>query len=306
MSRIADINIDLLLTLDALLTEQNITHAARRLGISQPAMSARLTRLREIFGERLFISSPHGRGVIPSPRAEALRPQVSEILRNITTLLEPAQFDPARSRRTFVVALHENPALMLGADLLNQLMANAPGMRLRFSLPELSRLPAEMENNEVDIYIGVSAGAHPAWIGRRLFSDKFATAQRKGHPRGTARLDIKTFCAAPHLLVSSEGDPFTGFVDRALAAKGLQRNVVMSTQSYATAPPLVASTDLLCTLPRRLLQRFTETLDLFEPPVQLAPLTISMFWHPKNDGDAANSWLRSQIFSVASDASSLL
>lgn len=299
MSRIADINIDLLLTLDALLIEQNITHAARRLGISQPAMSARLARLHAIFGERLFIPSPHGRGVIPSPRAESLRPLVSEVLHGISALLEPGGFDPERSQRAFVVALHENPALMLGADLLNLIMKAAPGVRLRFSLPEPERLSADMEKGDVDVYIGVSSGAHDSWIGRQLLTDEFVTAQRKGHPRGQGYLDMATFCAAPHLLVSSEGDPFTGFVDRALAEQGLQRNVVMSTQSYATAPSLVASTDLLCTLPSRLLQRFVDSLDLFKTPVTLSPLSISIYWHPKNDDDAANRWLRKQIFSAA-------
>lgn len=299
MPRISDLNVDLLLTLDALLTEQNVTHAARRLGLSQPAMSARLARLHTLFGERLFIPSPHGRGVIPSPRAESLRPVVAGVLQGISALLAPGGFDPAQSQRTFVIAMHENPALMLGADLVNVVMAAAPGVRLRFALPEPDRLSSDMEKGNIDIYIGVSATAHPSWIGRQLLTDEFVTAQRKGHPRGKERLDIATFCAAPHLLVSSEGDPFTGFVDRALAAQGLQRNVVMSTQSYATAPPLVASTDLFCTLPARLLQRFTGSLDLFHPPVTLSPLAISLYWHPKNDGDAANRWLRKNILLAA-------
>lgn len=107
-------DMDLILTLDALLRDQNITHAAARLGISQPAMSARLARLRVLFGEPLFVPSPHGRGVLPTPRAEALRPQVATVLQGISAMLEPSTFNAQDSNRTFVIALHENPALMLG------------------------------------------------------------------------------------------------------------------------------------------------------------------------------------------------
>ncbi|WP_342320615.1 LysR family transcriptional regulator [Kosakonia sp. BYX6] len=299
MTPFADIDMDLMLTLDALLKDQNITHAATRLGISQPAMSARLARLRTIFGEPLFIPSPHGRGVLPTPRAESLRPQVASVLQGISTMLEPMNFDAQSSSRTFVIALHENPALMLGADLFNQLAAVAPGIRLRFALPEMSRLPGQLENDDVDIYIGVNAGAHDAWIRRKLFDDEFATAQRKDHPRGSNPLDLESYCALPHLVVSAQGDPFTGFVDQTLAGLGHQRSVVMSTQSYAMAPPIVAGTDLLCTLPRRMLQRFAQTLDIFTPPLALQPIAISMFWHPKNNHDPANAWLRAQLLNAA-------
>ncbi|MDU1919822.1 LysR family transcriptional regulator, partial [Enterobacter sp.] len=188
MTRISDMDIDLLLTLDALLQDRNITHAAARLGISQPALSARLARLRTLFGEPLFIPSPHGRGVLPTPRAEALRPQVTGLLRGISAMFAPTAFDAQTSSRTFVIALHENPALMLGTALLNQVGTDAPGIRLRFALPEMAELPQQLENGDVDLYIGVSAGAHDGWVRRKLLDDAFATAQRKGHPRGTGAL----------------------------------------------------------------------------------------------------------------------
>lgn len=295
----SDMDMDLILALDALLRDRNITHAAARLGISQPALSARLARLRALFGEPLFVPSPHGRGVLPTPRAEALRPQVAAVLQGISAMLEPTTFDAQNSSRTFVIALHENPALMLGAELQNQIGTLAPGIRLRFALPEIQKLPAQMESGEVDIYVGVDAGAHDAWVRRKLFDDEYATAQRKGHPRGTGALDLDSYCALSHLVVSSEGDPFAGFVDQNLAGLGRQRSVVMSTQSYAVAPAIVAGTDLLCTLPKRMLQRFAQTLDLFPPPLPLQPIVIGMYWHPKNGQDPANVWLREQLLQAA-------
>lgn len=299
MTPLSDLNTDLILTLDALLEDRNITHAAARLGISQPAMSARLARLRAIFGEKLFIPSPNGRGILPTPRAESLRPQVTQVLQGISAMLEPTNFDSASSSRTFVIALHENPALMLGADLLNQLSALAPGIRLRFALPDTDRLSEHLESGEIDLYIGVDAIAHDAWIKRKLFDDEFATAQRKEHSRGTLPFDLSGYCALSHLVVSADGEPFTGSLDRALADLGHQRSVVMSVQSYAMAPPIVAGTDLLCTLPGRMLQRFTQSLDIFPPPLPLDPITISMYWHARNNHDPANVWLRALLLKVA-------
>lgn len=299
MTPSSDMDIDLLLALDALLQDRNITHAATRLGISQPALSARLARLRTLFGEPLFIPSPHGRGVLPTPRAEALKPQVESVLRGISAMFAPTAFDAKTSTRTFVIALHENPALMLGSELLNQISTDAPGIRLRFALPDMAKLPQQLEYGDADIYIGVSAGAHDGWVRRKLLDDAFATAQRKEHPRGTGPLDLESYCALAHLVVSSEGDPFTGFVDQTLAGLGHQRNVVMSTQSYAMAPPLVASTDLVCTLPGRMLRQFAATLDIFPPPLPLQPIILYMYWHPKNGQDPASVWLREQLLQAA-------
>lgn len=293
------LDMDLLLTLDALLAECNITRAARRLGISQPAMSARLARLRQVFGERLFVAAPSGRGVLPTPRALALRPALHGVLSGISQLLEPATFDPATSQRTFVVALHENPALMLGSDLLNRLRTLAPQVRVRFALPDADTLPRQLEQGEVDVFIGLGAHAHAGWVGRALFTDAFITAQRKGHPRGIGKLGLPAFCAAAHLVVSSSGDPFAGLVDAALERLGRRRQVVMSTESYALAPALVANTDLLCTLPKRLLQRFDAALDLFVPPLKLPEVTISAYWHPRTRDDAASAWFREQLFLAA-------
>ena len=136
-------------------------------------------------------------------------------------------------------------------------------------------------------------------VRRKLLDDAFATAQRKGHPRGTGALDLEIYCALSHLVVSSAGDPFTGFVDQTLAGLGYQRHVAMSTQSYAMAPALVAGTDLMCTLPERMLKLFASTLDLFAPPLPLQPITINMYWHPKNSQDPANAWLREQLLRAA-------
>ncbi|WP_337245280.1 LysR substrate-binding domain-containing protein [Luteimonas sp. gir] len=165
--------------------------------------------------------------------------------------------------------------------------------------PDMQALPAQLEQGEVDVFVGLSDVAEHGWVGRTLFTDTFLAAQRKGHPRGGRKLSLSAFCAAAHLVVSSTGDPFSGFVDTALAKLGRRRQVVMSTESYATAPALVANTDLMCTLPGRLLQRFDASLDLFAPPLALPKITIRAYWHPRSRDDAASVWFRTQLFQAA-------
>lgn len=296
----AGMDMDLLLALQALLATGNVTHAADKLGISQPALSARLTRLRALFGDKLFIPSPTGRGVLPTPRASALAPKVASVLEQFSAMLEPDEFDPAASARVFTIATHENPAVMLGPDLINRIQTTAPHMRVRLALPDMERMPALLETGAIDIFIGLRAGADKAWIAKALFDDEFLTAQRKGHPRGTRPMTLDAFCDVPHLLVSSAGDPFSGFIDRALAEQGRKRSVIVSIQSYATAPAFIAGSDMLCTLPRRLLQQFAKSLDLFEPPVTLKPIQISAYWHPRRQDDPAHRWLRNTLFEAAS------
>jgi len=293
---------DLLLTLEALLAESNVTRAAQRLGVRQSAMSARLARLRELFEDRLFVPSPDGRGVVATPRALALQPALARVLELVHDMLGPAaEFDPAITRRTFAIALHEIPAVMLAPDLVPRIAATAPLARLVFVAPPSAEILAErLETGAVDVCIGNRALAQSAWQTRMLFEDRFLTAQRKGHPRGSAPLDIDAFCAAEHLLVSADGGGFFGHVDATLTALGRERRVALSIHNYALAPTIIGASDYLCTLPSRFLDRFTDTLDVFEPPLELGVAELAAYWHPRVQDDAAHRWLREQLFAAAS------
>jgi DNA-binding transcriptional LysR family regulator len=291
---------DLIAALDALLIERNVTRAAERLGMSQPALSARLTRLRELFGDRLFVPSPTGRGVLPTPRALALAPQVSAVLDQMAAMLQPTAFEAATSTATFKVACHENPSVMLAPDLVPRLQRAAPGVRLQLAFPKKERLAELLENGEIDLFIGIRNHGEEAWLSRTLFEDRFVTGQRRLHPRGTGPLDMDAFCEAKHLLVSSEGDPFSGVVDEALAERDRKRHVAISIESYAVAPTIIATSDLICTLPRRFLTRFEDSLDLFEAPMTLPPVEIIAYWHPRTHEDPAHQWFRAELFAAAS------
>lgn len=299
--RLDGLDLNLIQALDALLREGNITRAARAIGISQPAMSARLNRLREIFSDKLFVPAIAGRGVIPTPRAEALQPQVSEILERLRWLTgDGAAFAPATSRRTFTVAMHDNPAMIVGPELVARLVAAAPFTRVLLVEPDVTRTEADMEAGRIDLMVAPESRGMPGWIARPLMRERFVTAQRRNHPRGTKSLDVDTFCALDHLLISAGDRRFTGLVDDALNAIGRSRRVAVSIESYALAPFIVEASDLLCTLPERLLGRLAATLDLFDPPFILPSFGLSAFWHPRNQDDPGHGWLREQVVAATS------
>ncbi|MBH0236395.1 LysR family transcriptional regulator [Methylobrevis albus] len=297
---ILEMDTALLLTLDALLKDLNVTHAANRLGITQPALSGRLTRLRQLLGDPLLIPAASGRGMVATPHAEALAPELARLMDRLRRFSSVAQvFDPATSDRTFRIAATDNPAAILAPDLIPAIKAAAPRVRLAFVLPDKARIAADLEAGSADLFIGAAEDVAGGLIGRTLLEETFVTAQRKGHPRGAAPIDLDEFCRLDHLLVSTSGGNFAGMIDDALEALGRTRRVSVSIQSYALAPLVLQASDCVCTLPRRFLARFTTSLDLFEPPVALARFQINAFWHPRMGGDPAHAWLRDQVFQAA-------
>ena len=290
----------LLLTLAALLGELNVTHAANRLGITQPTLSGRLARLRHLLGDPLLIPAASGRGMVATPHAESLKPELARLIERLRAFSSVAQvFDPATSERTFRIAATDNPAAILAPDLIPAVKAAAPGVRLAFVLPDKARIAADLEAGNADLFIGAAEDVAGGLIGRTLYDEAFVTAQRKGHPRGNRPIELDEFCALDHLLISTSGGSFSGMIDDALAGLGRTRTVSVSIQSYALAPLVLEGSDCVCTLPRRFLARFTASLDLFEPPLPLARFQINAFWHQRMGADPAHAWLREQVFQVA-------
>ncbi len=293
---IGELDISLLLALEALLRDANVTHAAARLNITQSALSGRLTKLRQILNDPLFIPASSGRGMTPTPHALALKPDLHRLLEQLTRFIQSSHvFDPASSDRIFRIAASDNPAAILAPDLLPLVRAEAPGVRIAFVLPDKGRIGEQLERGDIDLFVGAVEDVPPDLMGRTLFDEAFVTAQRKGHPRGTAPLTIETFCELDHLLISTAGGGFAGIIDAALAEIGRSRRVSVSVQSYALAPLVLNSTDCLCTLPGRFLERFTDSLDLFEPPLPLETFAMKLFWHQRMGSDPAHIWLRSTV-----------
>jgi len=299
-ARLSEIDGGLLLTLQALLREANVTRAAEALSLSQPTVSGRLARLRAVFDDPLLVPSTTGRGMVPTELAVQLRPQVAAALQAMEQLLTPRRpFDPETSGRRFVIAIPENPAVMLMPDLIPRLQRQAPHLRVASVLPDRTSLAEDLEAGRVDLLIDAEGDVPDDWMMRPLLQERFATAQRRGHPRGVAPLTLDQFCAGDHILISADGGSFSGLVDGALAELGRQRRVTVSVQSYALAPLILAQSDGFCTLPRRLLARFGGDLDVFAPPLDLPPIRIALHWHARSRHDAGHAWLRDQIVSAA-------
>lgn len=295
-----DLDIGLLRAFEALYAHRNVTRAAEQLGIGQPALSARLTRLRTLFGDTLFAPSSTGRGVVPTARADQLDPRVRDLIARLARLGEPATFEPATSARTFRLALYENPAVMLIPDLVRRLQSTGPNIRIAVIAPDPERMSEGMEDGSIDMFVG-SGRTSSLWLSRTLFEEQFVVAQRAGHPRGQGPLTLDEYCALDHVLISAEGGGFSGLVDDTLAMTNRHRRVTVSVQTYALAPLIVANSDCLCTLPRRFLAKYAAAIEVMEPPFALKAIGLTAFWHPRHQDDEGHAWLRGQMFAAAQD-----
>ncbi len=277
--------------------ERHLTRAARRAGLRPPAMRRALGRLREVFRDPLFVRTP--RGMLPTPRADVLAPEVDAVLAAAGALVRPASFDPARLRRTFVIATTD----MFEADLIPRLVealaSAAPGVSLT-TRPIDDRADDALATGRLDLLIGVRASIPVDAMAAQLFEDGFLCAVRRDHPGVGKRLTLARFAELPHLQIAPRGEP-GGAVDAALETLGLTRRIVVRTFGFLSAPAIVASTDLILTAPTRVLRPLAApfALRLLPPPLELPTFAIWQAWHPRVHEDAAHSWLRKMVAEAA-------
>lgn len=286
-------DLPLLISLDALLTEQNVTRAAGRMNISQSTLSGHLARLREMFGDPLLVPSETGRGMVPTERALALRPRLALALAFLRdAVAEPLLFDPATSTRTFVVAANDSVFTILALDVMAEIMRRGnPGLRMAVIPASDDNLVERMANGEVDLFLGDIATMPDTLKARFLLSEDFALAQRRGHPRGLRAPSLDEYCQLAHVVVSVRAN-FSTPVDDVLATLGRRRNVRAAVPSYNQVALVLTETDGVASLPRRLLKRHTEFVDLLELPFSMPPFRLAMAWHPRAQEDAGAVWLR--------------
>lgn len=294
----ADLN--LLVSLDTLLDEANVTRAAARLGVSQPGLSAQLARLRELFGDALLVPSETGRGMLPTARALALRAPLHAALQQLRAALRQSDaFDPLTDERHFCIAASDNTTLVIGLPLVKHLRDNVgPGVRLSFQPSRAGAVGAQLERGEIDLLLGPQHIVPPTMKARKLFDETYVMVQRREHPRGTAALALDDYCALDHVLVSPSGGSLRGFIDEQLEQIGHQRRVVLSVHQFVAAALAVQATDCVATLPRRFAQQFTSQLDLFDLPFDAQGFSVYAAWHPRSQSDTAHAWLRNILVEV--------
>ncbi|WP_059413964.1 LysR family transcriptional regulator [Cupriavidus basilensis] len=293
MNNLRRLDLNLLVTLDVLLAEHNVTRAAQRLHLSQPSVSVHLARLREILGDPLLLPGP--RGMRPTARAEALREPLREALAALESAVAPASpFDPATASQTWRVAASDYGESTVLLPALNGLRAAAPGVRLAVLELMPPRIAKQAEQGEIDLAFHVGDEASPGLRHRTLFTERYVLAGRAGHPRLKRRPTLAQFCALDHVIVSPDGGGFRGVTDDALAQAGLTRRVVLSVPHFLFMMSVLATTDLVAMLPARLVHG-VGALQVVEPPLAVPGYEMAMLWHERSHRDPAHRWLREYI-----------
>ncbi|KAF1072128.1 MAG: Nodulation protein D 2 [Pseudomonas citronellolis] len=294
-------DLPLLVSLDVLLEECNVTRAAQRLHLSQPALSAQLARLRERFADPLLVPASQGRGMVRSPRADSLRQPLRQALAALEAAIAPASgFDPLHARRVFHIAASDNTAAHVAPGLIARLCRQAgPQVQIALRALEPGDREAWLESGELDLLLCVHSELPARLKSRRLFDDVYRMAQRKGHPRGTRAPSLDEYCGLRHLVVSTQGGRLRGFMDEHLAALGRERQVALSVGHYHLVAPILASTDLVCVMPLNLLERHREHLDVLELPFPVPGYALHAAWHLRSHDDPAHRWLRQCLFDEA-------
>ncbi len=293
-------DLPLLISLDVLLEERNVTRAAKRLNISQPALSTQLGRLRDIFGDSLLVPSEEGRGMAPTERGLAIQSRLHQALLDLQgAVVSPDDFQPHNTQRDFVVAVNDNVFTLVGLSVVQSILAlRAPGIRLSFIAPVEANLTYRMERGEIDLYVGLAQQIPEALKARFLLRDEFWLAQRKAHPRGKSPPNIDEYCDLAHVMVSKEGK-FRSSVDEALETMNRKRRVALTVSGYNQIPLVLGHTDCVATLPSRLLQRYASSLDVLPLPFHLPAFDVAMAWHPRSHGDPGHQWLRENFIRAA-------
>lgn len=288
----AALDFELLRVLDVMHRERHVTNAALSVGLSQPAMSRAIQRLRVVFGDELFVRT--ARGMLPTPRADELAPAARRILESAEALRRPAAFDPARLERTFVIGSADHLDTELLPAIANT-FATAPGVTFVMR-PLDAHASEQLASGAMDLAVGLRTSMPSDAIVRHLYHEHFACAVRRGHPRVKRSLSLATFCELQHLQIAPRGDG-SSVVDQALAARGLKRRIAVRTHTFQSAPLVVARSNLVITAPRRVLEPVAKILRLalFPPPLAIPPFEIVQAWHPRVQRDPSHAWFRDLV-----------
>lgn len=293
------VDLNLLVALDALLYEKNVTRAAQRLGMSQPAASRALGRLRAMFADAILVDGPGG--FVLSARADALRPSLKRMLAGICELLEPIPFDPATATGLVRLLMPDLQTAVIVPRLLMRVANEAPFLDFQITAPGANGIEA-LEDDTADAMVGLVDDA-PAGIRRRhLYDEELVTLMRAKHPAAARKLTLNRFLALEHIVVTVPGLG-SAPVDEALARMGRTRRVKLRVPNFFAAVEIAARTDLVMTLPSSL-ARTAADMGRFvsrRPPVDLGSFAMSLAWHARHQDSPRHIWLRSAIVKAVAD-----
>lgn len=295
---LAGVDLNLLVVFDALMAERHVTRAGERIGLSQPAMSAALSRLRYLLKDELFIRRSDG--MHPTRRAQDLAVPLRQALLQIQVALEPETFVPVEAKRTFKLATNDFAASVLLPTLGRRISAEAPQVDIRVIAADDPLAMTLLDQDVADLAIAPFEKVEPQFERQQLMEPgDFLCVMRQGHPLSSKPLTLEAFALTPQLLVSRTGDP-CGFVDEILAQFALERRVAFTVPSFLLAPIVLMQTDLIATLPRRLAEMCQDMgLTICEPPFPQRKFPLAMLWHRRLSKDPGHTWLRNTLAEVA-------
>ena len=293
-------DLNLLVVFDAVMRERSVTRAAQQVGLSQPAVSHALARLRHMLKDDLLVRTPAG--MAPTPRAEQLAGPVRHALGEMQLALEPEAFVPAQAERCFALAVDNCAAIVVAPALVGAVAAGAPGVRLDLRPSGTLDVEDLIDRGELDLAIGPLTADRERFVASQLFDDAFVAVLRHRHPGTRRSLTAEALARLPELEISSSGDD-TGFLDRWLAEQGLARRIAHRAP-YLSAARLLAETDLVAIMRRRVAVVLVANRDLrtVELPGRSPTVATAMLWHRRLDAHPAHRWLRGLIAGAAVDA----
>lgn len=294
-----DLSLRALRVLRIVLEEKHVTRAADRLGLSQPALSTALARIRRQVGDPLLVRGTSG--MILTDRARTLLPALQQLLDDVEVALMPsATFIPASASFELSIAATDYVQAVLLPGFLARLATAAPTIRVSIRPMEAEALLLQLERGEVDLAVMPRGNAPERCLSRLLGQERFACVVRKGHPalaKGEL-LDLDEYTRLSHVLVSPTRHDFKGQVDRALGEIGRSRHVRVTTPSFFAAVEIVRRSDDVATMPERIAQMFKDDLVVFVPPLAISGFNLAIVWHERSHASPAHQWIRDQLRDV--------
>jgi DNA-binding transcriptional LysR family regulator len=300
-TNLAAVDLNLLPALEALLRRRNVTRAAEDVGLSQPAMSRALQRLRDVLGDPLLARGAGG--LAPTPRALELLPQLSAALDALGSVYRAPAFEPRDMRRTFAIAAADAQTVLIAPLLLKRVRTQAPGVDLRFE-PYGENLRERMEAGAIDLaFATLATPLPPGALNEPLVEDRLALVLREGHPGRARAWTLADYAEAAHVTIAIRGDEESE-IDSALARRGAARRIVLRTPHFMAALAAVGASDAVTTISETLARRFAGVfgLALLEPPFADVPLHLSLVGTAARAADPALTWLKGLIREAAAEA----
>ena len=298
---LSDIDLNQLVLFQQLMVERRVSKVAENLGLTQPAVSNTLAKLRRQFGDELFVRTP--KGMVPTPFAEQLAEPIGYALGMIHSgLNQHSRFDPASVQRTVTIGMTDIGEIVFLPELVERLRQEAPGVSLSTVRTTASSLREDMEAGKVDLAIGPLPQLKAGFFQRRLFRQRYVCLFRRGHPQDGQPLSLADFQAAEHLVIVSAGTGH-GQADALIRRAGVERQVRLTVPHFVSVGHILRRTDMVATVTERLADRLAPPFALrhLPHPVDLPEVAINVFWHAKVHRSPANQWLRGLVFALFGD-----